>query len=85
MTPNQLANVSAKAERFADFLSAHLGDALDLEQVKLWNDAEWRTVTDLKNSLHSDGVIDSPPQSSRSAIVAVLRERQRDPWEGLPS
>jgi len=77
------ANQLAKAYRFGDWLDEHL--PLDIDEMKLWGDDEWQAVTDLFNLNRVDGKRDTAPNTSRSTIIAILRERRAvaDPFAGL--
>jgi hypothetical protein len=87
MAGTHVANVSAKAGRFIDFLLELVPlEVLDLDQMRVWGDAEWQRVAELLNE--RNGTSETMPKTSRSAIIVGLREHHRaavDPFAGLPS
>lgn len=90
MTATHVANAAAKAGRFIDFLLELVPlAALDVEEMREWGDAEWQRVTELLNE--QNGTSETMPMTSRSAILAGLREHHRCArsadavFDGLPS
>jgi hypothetical protein len=74
-----VANRSAKAGRFVDFLDAHLPADTDLDALTALNDLQWAEVAHLAGE-------NVPSNATRSAILTGLRERRStdDAFEGLP-